>query len=325
MMAGLWPTTIWVWDGRSLLTGEAGAIFAAQMAALPGEKGVIIKAADGEYTNGPYGPWRLDVVQRLRDVGVGVGLWTFNYGRGPATYGQKVERHIVAAELAALERALAAAEPEAVILNIEDQVMGSPDPAADVAALVSGARALVGAVGVSTVWHWADSMGWPFAAAVGAEVDYWSNQVYSTTWRSYTDYRALYDRLAGGRPDYISLWANGQPSAGTTISGAEMDQMGRWAQAMGAPGVAWWSAQHLRADQWRGVQSVASLYGAPTVPLPGAGILAAMTARGDRPLGPERYLKDDQGQDVMSMAAGQQGRYTYDPDSRRVTFTAYEP
>jgi len=86
-------------------------------------------------------------------------------------------------------------------------------------------------VGVSTGWHWPESMGWPFAAAVEAGVAYWSNQVNGTGWASYTDYRRLYDARVGGKPDYISLSAN-RPTVGCKASD------GGWAIDQGAPEVA---------------------------------------------------------------------------------------
>lgn len=78
----------------------------------------------------------------------------------------------------------------------------------------------------------------------------------------------------------------------------------------------------------------ASFYGlAPAVPGPpappayrvGAGILAAMAARKDSPIGHEQYIHERiNGADIISVAPGRLGMYTYHPAAGRVAFTAWE-
>src|SRR5262245_3173229 len=181
MLRGTW---LWIWDGRRLLTRRFDD-FAARLRTVPGRRGVLIKAADGAETSGPYGPWNATIVANLKGAvpGLQVGLWAFCYGRGPT---RKGETHAVADELAALDWSLDRAAPDVVVLNIEQQVMRSPEPGEDVRALVAGAKGRFGGpVGVSTVWRWARwARPWPFAAAVEAGVDFWTNQAYTEAWQA---------------------------------------------------------------------------------------------------------------------------------------------
>jgi hypothetical protein len=262
MLPGTW---LWIWDGRHLLT-SGFATFVARLLTIPGQRGVLIKAADGIMTSGAFGPWEPALVANLRAAvpGLQVGLWTFCYGRGPTRLGT---RHTVADELMALDWAIDRAMPDVVVLNIEQQVMQSPNPAQDVQALVAGAKGLFGGhVGVSSVWRWANlGQPWPFAAAIAGGVDFWTNQVYSEAWQPASgpfDFLAEAQALAGvhggGRPDYPSLYASAPATAATML------QYGSRGIALGAMGIAWWSAQHLNADRWDGIRRVADLF----APLP---------------------------------------------------------
>lgn len=248
-MAGLPPSTVvWVWYLRDIDR------LIDQMSRIAGQKGVVIKGADGRHV---WNQWTADAYQRFARVGIQCGLWCFQYGRGLATYDGSTERPGVAAELAALDRCIATQAPDFFIANIEEQVMMSPNPATDVRGLISGATQRLGTVGLSCVWHWAESMGWPFHAAVEGGVGYFSNQVYGRDWKSYGDYRRLHDAHGGGKPDYISLSANTTPQA--------MYEDGAWAIGQRAPGVAWWEAASLSPGKWGAVNEVAGAMAARTI------------------------------------------------------------
>lgn len=264
MRDGLWPTTLWVHYVEGLPGGLAA--FADRLAAIPGDKGVLIKAGDGRYG---WDQWNAETVAAFRERGIGVGLWTFCYGGGEArnVYGVGVvERPSVAAEMATLRAALGRATPDAVVLNVEEQVMTAPNPAEAVRDLVAGAKGLcagIAPVGLSTVWHWQESMAWPFGAALAGGLDFWSNQVYSRRWPSYQRYRYFLSNYGGGKPDWVSLTCSDYAVAGA------MDDDARWAAEQGSPGVAWWRADDLTDDRWRGVELAAQHFQMDSVTLNG--------------------------------------------------------
>lgn len=254
-MAGmLWPTTFWIWEANRLNWPE----FERRLRAIPGPKGVLIKAVDGDHVYDPLGrpnvcQWSDGLIELCMGAGAQVGMWTFNYGTGPVGYAPP---HTVYGEMVALEDALSrsAYHPAALVLNIESQIMGGQAPAKEVEQIVFGATMRVQCkVGVSSVWHWANTMGWPFASAAIGGAEYWSNQVYGTDWLSYLEYDTLYARLAGGLPDYISLPA--------TVSPAQIVEYGKWAIARQAPGVNWWTAEGMGEGQWQAAGQVARLFG----------------------------------------------------------------
>jgi hypothetical protein len=57
----------------------------------------------------------------------------------------------------------------------------------------------------------------------------------------------------------------------------------------------------------------------------GPGLAAAIRQRGDEPMSKERYIKDADGQDAISIVAGRQRGYIWWPDSKRVTVISYDP
>lgn len=57
----------------------------------------------------------------------------------------------------------------------------------------------------------------------------------------------------------------------------------------------------------------------------GPGLAAAIRQRGDEPTNKERYIKDADGQDAISIVAGKQRGYIWWPDSKRVTTISYDP
>lgn len=268
-MSALAPTTIWIWDLRQ----QPGGLdeLCRRLAALPGDKGVLLKAADGASFWGHQ--WTRETVKRLRDTGCRVGLWTFNYGQTKAAY--EAAPHTVEEELDAIGRALDAALPDQIVLNCEIEVMASPDPAGDVYRLAVGAKLLAGRsapLGLSSVWHWGEpnpsgpsypwpgSAPWPFDEALAGGIDFWTNQVYGRDWWSYRHYAHYLQAHGGGKPDFISLWASDAATPADMLADAQ------WARQQNAPGVAWWAAQQLTPERWDAIGQAAALF-AP-IPMP---------------------------------------------------------
>jgi hypothetical protein len=292
----LWPTTIWVWYIPDDLTA-----FIDRLADIPGNRGILVKAADSTYT---WGQWRPDVVQRFKDAGIGVGMWAFCYGHMPE-WGTTPQD-----EIDAVMRAIDRARPDALVLNVEGQLMLSPTPGADIADLISLAKLRSGLpVGISTVWHWAETMRWPFAEAVEAGVDYWVNQVYGTNWLSYTDYQRLRTVYGGGRPDFIALPGN---------EGAEvLDHMVEWALSVGADGLSYWEARQIKARTWEVIKKGAIMQeNTETSYNIGQGVRDEMKIRGERALSDEMYYATGNGE--FSLTASDQALYIWHQSTGKI-------
>lgn len=264
MLNALNGTWIWVWQGDDLWRDPlALEDFAAQVAAIPGEKGVLLKAADGNRNWNPaissWGAWDARFVEFFRRRGIKVGLWTYNYGAADTS---------VVEEVAALERALAIATPDLVILNAELEILSTSDPATQIYDLVRRARNVIPGeipLGLSSVWRWAYSQRWPFLAAFRGGVDFWANQVYPENWEGEADWSddqvpwidEAFDfahSLGGGLPELPALWC-AAPSTAESMAHYAQQAIDR-----GAVGISWWRVDTNTVD-WNGIRAAALLLG----------------------------------------------------------------
>lgn len=83
----------------------------------------------------------------------------------------------------------------------------------------------------------------------------------------------------------------------------------------------------LTAATWTSIRQMIeeAQAGNPWWPQIGPGLAAAIRQRGDEPMSKERYIKDADGQDAISIVAGRQRGYIWWPDSKRVTVISYDP
>ena len=241
-LSGKW---VWIWNWRRCDGGDAGRVGARLRAA--GCAGALVKAFDGAYWFDQGTPWR-EIARGLRENRAATGAWGYLYGRDPEGEARK------AVETAQYGGA------DLLVLDVESEFKDRPEAAEKVCRLIRQELGPDYPVYFSSFAIARYHRSFPFetfrrACAGAAPQVYWNAFRWpvgqSLRW-TFEDYAAL------GIPGEQVFPVGGLYQEGTVRfpPAEEVQEFIRRALSFGAPGVSFWSYEHMSEEMWQAIGAV---------------------------------------------------------------------